>query len=101
MGKQGVVELSQSLYDKAHYLANELSTVKGIKAPLFQPFFSEFVIDFGEMNHEEIESKCLEKGIIPGTRLLAKSTLRLITVTELMTKNDLDTFVQTIKEVVS
>jgi glycine dehydrogenase subunit 1 len=101
LGKRGIVELSQSLYDKAHYLASELSNIRGIRSPLFEPFFSEFIIDLGETSHSILETLCIERGFVPGHKILAKSTLRLISVNELHTKADLDNFVSAIQEVMA
>jgi glycine dehydrogenase subunit 1 len=101
LGKRGIVELSQSLYDRAHYLAKELDKVDGIKSPAYGPFFSEFVVDFGEFPHSRLEKLCFEKGFVPGHKILAKATLRLISVNEQHTKEDLDNFVSAIKEVIS
>ncbi|MFV2015923.1 MAG: aminomethyl-transferring glycine dehydrogenase subunit GcvPA, partial [Candidatus Heimdallarchaeota archaeon] len=101
LGKRGIVELSQSLYDKAHYLATELDKIDGVRAPLFEPFFSEFIIDLGETSHSKVENRCMENGFIVGLKILAKGTLRLISVNELHTKEDLDNFVQAIKEVMT
>ena len=95
------MELSQSLYDKAHYLATELDKIDGVRAPLFEPFFSEFIIDLGETSHSKVENCCMENGFIVGLKILAKGTLRLISVNELHTKEDLDNFVQAIKEVMT
>jgi len=98
LGKRGFEELSQILYDKAHYLASELGKIDGVKSPLFEPFFSEFVIDLGLTPHSELEHLCVERGFVPGHKILAKSTMRLISVNELHTKADLDNFVLAIKE---
>lgn len=101
LGKRGLVELSQSLYDRAHYLASELDKIDGVKAPFFGPFYSEFVIDLGETPQHRLENLCMDRGFLPGLKILAKRTLRLISVNELHTKLDLDNFVATIKEVMS
>ena len=100
LGKRGIIELSQSLYDKAHYLASELDKLEGINSPFFGPFFSEFIVNFGEVPHSRIKKKCMEKGFIPGHKILAKATLRLISVNETHTKSDLDNFVLAIKEAI-
>ena len=89
------------MYDKAHYLSSELSNISGIRAPLYEPFFSEFIIDLGETSHSILETLCMERGFVPGHKILAKSTLLLISVNELHTKADLDNFVLAIKEVMA
>lgn len=101
LGKRGIVELGQSLYDKAHYLASELDKLDGVRAPYFDPFFSEFVVNFGEIPQSRLENSCMEKGFIPGHKILAKASLRLISVNELHTKSDLDNFITAVKESIS
>ncbi len=99
LGKNGIIELAQSLYDRAHYLANELSKVPSIISPMYSPFFSEFVVEFSGITHEQLETRCLERGFIPGIQLEGDGCRRLISVSELTIKSDLDNFVTTLSEV--
>jgi len=101
LGKQGLVELSQSLADRAQYLATQLDQIDGISAPLYGPIYAEFVVDFGSITHEELETICLERGFVPGTKIDGSGCQRLLAVTDLHSKSDLDAFVATIREVVS
>lgn len=100
LGKQGVIELAQQLMDKAHYLANELNIIPGVTSPKYEkPFFSEFVVEFKGITHEELEEKCISKNYVPGIKLEGDGCLRLIAVSEILTLEMLDGFVATIKEV--
>ncbi|MHA2502187.1 MAG: aminomethyl-transferring glycine dehydrogenase subunit GcvPA [Candidatus Kariarchaeaceae archaeon] len=101
LGKHGLVELSQSLTDRAHYLAAELNTIQGVTAPLYGPIYSEFVIRFEGVDHQALEDKCISAGFVPGVKVDGEGCLRLLAVTDLHSKDDLDGFVQTIKEVMS
>lgn len=99
LGKQGFIELAQSLADRAHYLAGKLNELPEITSPKYGPIFSEFVVDFGTISHEELEEKCIEHGYVPGIKIEGEGTLRLLAVTDLHSKEDLDGFVEVIKEV--
>ncbi|MHA2251224.1 MAG: aminomethyl-transferring glycine dehydrogenase subunit GcvPA [Candidatus Kariarchaeaceae archaeon] len=101
LGKEGIKELSQGLFDRAHYLASEMNKLSNVKAPLYEPFYAEFITEFTGISHTDLEQACLAKGVIPGIAIEGDSCLRLISVSELHCKNDLDTFVSVLKEVVS
>jgi glycine dehydrogenase subunit 1 len=101
LGKQGIVELSQSLFDRSHYLATQLSQIPGITAPMYEPFFCEFVVEFRGYTHEELEKRCIEKGVIPGKAIVGDGCQRLIAVSELHCKVELDQFIAVIKEVMA
>lgn len=99
LGKHGIIELSQSLNDSAHYLARKLGEIDKVTSPLFTPFYSEFVVDFGSITHDELEQKCIEKGFVPGIKLEGDGCRRIISTTDMHCKKDLDGFVDVIKEV--
>ncbi len=99
LGKNGIRELSQSLFNKAHYLADKLSEIENIISPKYEPFFSEFVVEFKGITHEKLEKYCIEKGVIPGKAIDGNGCLRLISVSEIHSKEDLDKFVNILKEV--
>ncbi|MHA2092015.1 MAG: aminomethyl-transferring glycine dehydrogenase subunit GcvPA [Candidatus Kariarchaeaceae archaeon] len=99
LGKQGIVELSQSLHDRSHYLATMLSQIPGITAPLYEPFFCEFVVEFKDYTHEELEKRCIEKGVIPGKAIIGDGCKRLIAVSELHCKVELNQFIGVMEEV--
>lgn len=101
LGKQGLVELSQSLTDRAHYLAEQLDAIEGVVAPVYGPIYSEFIVDFGDASHDELERRCVEAGFVPGVKIDAEGCQRLLAVTDLHSKEDLDNFVQLIKEVIA
>ena len=99
LGKRGFVELSQGLADRGHYLAGRLGEIDGVSAPLYQPFFSDFVVDFGNITHDVLEKECIERGFVPGIKFSDEGCKRLIAVSDLHSKEDLDNFVNVVKEV--
>ena len=97
LGPKGIEELAQGLMDRAAYLADGLEKLG--YGPQYKPFFSEFVVDFGSIDHEDLEAKFLERGIAPGTKIKGEGCRRLLAVSDLMTREDLDKFLEVTKEV--
>ena len=101
LGKQGLQEVANLCYQKAHYAANELAKIKGFSINFDEPFFHEFVLQTpkpaGEVNHH-----LLDHGILGGYDLGAdypdmKNHL-LVAVTEMNSKDEIDTLVEVLKE---
>jgi len=96
LGKNGVKEMATMNIQKAHY-AKEAFVNYGFDVVFTGPFFNEFVV---RMNKPvaEVNKKLLEKGMIGGYDLgrdypeLQNCTL--IAVTELRTKEEIDTLVK-------
>lgn len=100
LGRDGIVELAQSLMDRAHYLAKQLDALDKVHAPKHKNFFfSEFLVDFDGITHEDLDAKCIKKGFIAGKPIGIDGCTRLISVSEIQTKEDIDNFVRCIKEV--
>ncbi|TYR75611.1 aminomethyl-transferring glycine dehydrogenase subunit GcvPA [Rossellomorea vietnamensis] len=94
LGKNGVKEMAVQNIQKAHY-AKEALKQNGVEAAFEGPSFNEFVIKTSRPV-KEINSALLQKGIIGGYDLgLVNSDLNqhmLVAVTELRTKEEIDTF---------
>ncbi|RIW31082.1 aminomethyl-transferring glycine dehydrogenase subunit GcvPA [Bacillus salacetis] len=94
LGKNGVKEMAVQNIQKAHY-AKEALKQNGIEVAFEGPSFNEFVVKTARPV-KEINSGLLEKGIIGGFDLgLVDSDLNhhmLVAVTELRTKEEIDTF---------
>ncbi|NCE64174.1 aminomethyl-transferring glycine dehydrogenase subunit GcvPA [Pseudoflavonifractor sp. 524-17] len=93
MGPRGLAEVGQQSYSKAHYLANELCKIEGIKLVHSGEFFHEFVTTLPD-SYRVLNALEL-KGILGG--LPVKDGV-LWCVTEFCTKADLDEAVAIIKE---
>jgi glycine dehydrogenase subunit 1 len=107
LGPHGMRELNTVILQKSHYLMKKLSEIKGVKAPYFESsHFKEFVVDFNDTGKtvKEINKSLLSKKIFGGKSLklefpeLGESAL--FCVTEIHTKEDLDTLAQAIREIV-
>ncbi len=107
MGPNGMFELGQNIMQKSQYAVAQLSAIKGVKGSRFDNAgFKEFVVDFNATGKtvKEINAKLLEKGVFGGKDLseefpeLGESALYC--VTEVHMKEDVDTLVQALKEIV-
>ena len=94
MGPDGLKEVASQSMSKAHYLAENLCTVPGVRMAYDGPFFHEFLT---VIPNRDIVLSALEKlGILGG---LPVGEGLLWCVTEKVGKNILDTVVQTVREV--
>ena len=102
LGKQGLCQVADLCYQKAHYAANKISELKRYKVNFQYPFFNEFFIECPKPV-SEINQGLLEKGIIGGYDLaidypnLPKHML--IATTEKNSKEDIDHLVKSLEEV--
>ncbi|HEX78448.1 MAG TPA: aminomethyl-transferring glycine dehydrogenase subunit GcvPA [Dehalococcoidia bacterium] len=93
LGKQGLKELSQLCYHKAHYAAARISRLKGYSLVFDRPFFKEFAIRC-PVAPSYINRRLLERGIIGGLDLSPTvENGMLLCVTELHTRGDIDRLV--------
>jgi len=106
MGPNGMFELGQNIMQKSQYAVEELSKIKGVKGSKFNNVaFKEFVVDFNDTNKtvKEINKELLDKGIFGGKDLsedfpeLVQAALYC--VTEIHLKEDIDSLVNAIKEI--
>ncbi len=100
MGKEGLKEAANLTYSKTHYLADEISKLKGYELAFDKPFFKEFAIKT-PIDPQIIIDKLVDKNIFAGLNLkkFGYDNLLLIAVTEKKTKKDLDDFVKALSEV--
>jgi glycine dehydrogenase subunit 1 len=103
LGKAGFRELGELCARKAHYAYERIRTVPGFE-PLFgRPFFDEFAMKT-PMPVEELNAALRERSILGGYDLgLAYPELgdaALFCVTETRTREDIDTLVATLEEIV-
>jgi glycine dehydrogenase subunit 1 len=99
LGKYGIQEVANLCVQKSHYLANELQKIKGIEVISDKPFFKEFLIKVSHDTSEVLGA--LEKQGILGGIDLKKWGLDgqiLVTVTEKRTKEEMDRYVEVMKE---
>ncbi|MBQ1566019.1 MAG: aminomethyl-transferring glycine dehydrogenase subunit GcvPA [Clostridia bacterium] len=96
MGPDGMAEVANQCMAKAHYLANELCKLDGVKLRYEGAFFHEFLLDMPKC--KEIEHALMKKGILSG---LPYEDGMLWCVTEKVAKETLDEVVSAVKEVLA
>jgi glycine dehydrogenase subunit 1 len=107
LGKQGLREVAEHCYHKAHYLAGRIAELEGYKLRYDGPFFHEFVIRCPKPA-AEILAACKSQGILGGVDLASTRMSRigaadelLIAVTEKRTRAEMDGLVDVLQEVAS
>jgi glycine dehydrogenase subunit 1 len=104
VGKAGLKQVANLCYQKAHYAAAELSKLKDVGLCFSQPFFHEFAVCFPKPV-AEINEHLLEHGILGGYDLgqdyPSLKDHMLVAVTEKNSKEEIDLFVEVVKEVLS
>lgn len=102
LGKKGLRQVAELCYQKAHYAAQELSKIDGMGLCFTEPFFHEFALCVNRPV-DEVNAHLLEHGIIGGYDLgqdyPALKDHMLIAVTEMNTREEIDTLVEALKEV--
>ena len=96
VGPNGLQNVAEQCYSKAHYLAEELNKVTGFGLVHSSEFFHEFLTT-SPINPVVLNEKLQDKGILGG---LPVGENILWCTTELCTKEDMDTLIAGIKEVV-
>lgn len=99
MGKQGLRQVAELCYQKAHYAAQEISKLDGYRV-VTTDFFNEFVVEcprpIAEINHA-----LYEQGIIGGYDLSNEyphlKNGMLIAVTEMNTREQIDQLVNALE----
>jgi glycine dehydrogenase subunit 1 len=107
MGPQGMVEIGEGIMARSRYAMSRIARIEGVKAPVFQSaHFKEFVVNFDGTGKTvaEINQALLARGIFGGKDLAAEfpelGDSALYCVTEVHTRDDVDTLVRALKEVV-
>jgi len=102
LGKSGLKEVANLCYQKAHYAASELSKIDGFGLCFNDPFFHEFVLCCPKPA-SEVNQHLLENGILGGYDLgkdyPALKNHILVAVTEMNSKEEIDTLVEALTEV--
>ncbi len=101
MGREGLREVANLCYQKAHYAAEQISQIPGFGLCFSEPFFHEFAVCCPRPV-AEINAHLLEHGIIGGYDLgndyPALKDHMLIAVTEMNSKDEIDMLVEALKE---
>lgn len=101
MGRQGIAEVAQQSFDKAHHAAVEIAKLDGFELRFPKaPFFKEFAVRTNR-NVKNVLDKCRERGILAGVPLARFderfSDTFLVAVTEKRTRQEIDELVAALK----
>jgi glycine dehydrogenase subunit 1 len=106
VGKEGLREVAELCCQKAHYAAEKLAQIDGVRLTFDQPFFKEFVVtcDFGaaEFVRRARSAGAGDVGPLLGRLPFAGDGARLsnaslVAVTEKRTKDEIDALVNAVK----
>jgi glycine dehydrogenase subunit 1 len=99
-GENGLKELAEQNYHKAHYLANQIDKLDNFSVIKEGNFFNEFIIECKDHTARDINEKLKKKNIIGGYDLSRinkeKRNHLMIAVTEKRTKEELDLLVNSL-----
>ncbi len=98
MGKNGLRQVAELSYHKAHYAAAAITALEGYSLVFASPFFKEFVVRC-PVSPRRINETLFRQNIVGGLDL--SDTLPdslLLCVTEMNTKNEIDRMVEVMKK---
>ena len=105
MGPKGMKELGQLIIQNALYAQKRMTSLSGVTLRFRSSHFKEFVVDFSFSGKSvaEINRELLSKGIFGGKDLSAEfpslKNCALYCVTEMNSKEDIDSLVSALKEI--
>jgi len=102
MGKHGLRKVAELCYHKAHYAAEQLNALDGYSVDLSRPFFKEFVLTcprpVAELNDYLLEHWGIIGGYDLSRDLPGRENQMLVAVTEMNTKDEIDTLVEALRD---
>jgi glycine dehydrogenase subunit 1 len=103
LGKQGFTELGAQCLRRAHYAQQAICALPGFKLAFDRPFYDEFVVTC-PIPVERLNAELCDRGIIGGYDLSRQypelSDAALFCVTEARSRDDIDTLVTVLEEIV-
>ncbi len=104
MGKQGLRKVGELSLTKAHYAADALAKIPGVRLRFTAPFFKEFVLQLPK-SPERIVKRLAKDKILAGLPLKpfdrALKDCLLVAVTEKRTRQEIDAYVQALSQAVA
>ncbi len=99
LGKQGLRDVANLCYQKAHYAASEIASIPGFSLPVEGTFFHEFAVTCPKPV-AEVNAALLEKGIIGGYDITDRiPNTMLLCVTEMNTQEEIDGLLAALREI--
>jgi glycine dehydrogenase subunit 1 len=99
LGKQGLRQVAEACYHKAHYAATCIDRLDGYSVDLDTPFFKEFTVR-SPLPPPEINRRLLQRDIIAGLDVSEHvENGMLVCVTEVNTREEIERLAQALREV--
>ncbi len=99
LGKQGLRQVAELCYHKAHYAASRIAGLPGYSLPVSGTFFQEFVVQC-PVAPAEVNRRLLERNILGGLDVSdAVPNGMLLCVTEMCSRQDIDALVDALGEI--
>lgn len=101
LGKQGLKEVAQLCFNKAHYLKDQLCSIPGVKLACDRPFFMEFALKLSQPA-TTVFDRLIEKKIfagVPTSRFMWNDDCLIVCATEKRTKSEIDFYRDSLREV--
>ena len=97
LGKQGLKQVAELCYQKAHYAASRIAALPGFSLPIEGTFFQEFVVSC-PVPPAEVNRRLLERNILGGLDVSETiSNGMLLCVTEMNSRKDIDALVDALE----
>ena len=106
MGSKGMEEIGQTIMQKAQYAAKRIAEIDGLSLPIGTPFFKEFLVNFDKTGKSvgQVNKGLLSHKVFGGKDISQEfpqlGQCALYCVTEIMTKEDIDTLVDALRTIV-
>ncbi len=100
MGREGIKEVAAQSFHRAHYCAAQISSIPGFKLASDKPFFCEFLVET-PVPAKDIIAAGQKQGFLPGidaSTFTGKKEGLLVAVTEKRSKEEIDAFVEFLKQ---
>ncbi len=100
LGAKGFAAMSNLLFNRAHYLAGQLTEIEGISLLFDAPFFREFAIRLpgkASLFVESFARKNILPGLDVGKFIPSMEDVLLVAVSDKYSKADMDEFIQELK----
>ncbi|MEQ8898576.1 MAG: aminomethyl-transferring glycine dehydrogenase subunit GcvPA [Roseovarius sp.] len=107
MGPRGFEEVGTQILQRAHYAAQRISEIEGLKIGFPDGFFKEFVVNFDGTSRSvaQVNDALRDEGIFGGKDLSAEfpelGQSALYSVTEIHTHDDIERLCSALKKVIS
>lgn len=102
LGKDGLRQVAEICYQRAHYAAQRINSLKRFSVDLSQPFFNEFIVAMPKST-EAVNQYLLSNGIFGGVDISGNypqlPAHMLVAVTEMNSREEIDRLVDLLSEI--